>query len=356
MISMDTALQIDGSYGEGGGQILRTSLSLSVLTGQPVEITQIRAGRSKPGLKPQHLAAVKAAAAISAAQTEGAEVGSERLRFAPQSQAVPGDYHFAIGTAGAATLVAQTVLLPLVLAGSPSRVTITGGTHVPFAPTADYLEHVYLAVLRRQGFVVNFSMPKAGFFPKGGGEIVLNIPPSSLTPLTQMQRGKLRGVTAYIVTAGLPPTVGERGAETAQILSGKIGAPMTSEIREMASPGQGAAITLVAEYDSGPVGFSAIGERGKRIETVAEEACADFQAWWKIGAACDEHLADQMVLPMAFALGESRWTTSRVTEHLRSVLGLIPQFLPMKSALREAAEGAGEISLTASSHRGFGVK
>ena len=346
---MNTTLQIDGSYGEGGGQILRTSLSLSVLTGQAVEITRIRAGRSKPGLKPQHLAAVKAAAAISAAQTDGAEVGSERLWFAPQCQAVPGDYHFTIGTAGAATLVAQTVLLPLALANSPSRVTITGGTHVPFAPTTDYLEHVYLAALRRHGIVANFSMPTAGFFPKGGGEIVLEIRPSSLTSIPRMQPGKLRGVTAYIVTAGLPATVGKRGAEAVQTLSGsgKIGAAVMTELREMASPGQGAAITIVAECEGGPAGFSAIGERGKRIETVAEEAFADFLAWGKTGAACDEHLADQIVLPLALTPGASHWTTSQVTDHLRTLLWLIPQFISVDTALQESVAGTGEIAVTA---------
>ena len=206
-------VRIDGSYGEGGGQLLRTSLSLSVLTGQPVEIVHIRAGRSKPGLKAQHLAAVRAAAALSAAQVEGAELGSQRLRFTPLCDAAPGEYHFAIGTAGAAALVAQTILLPLALAAGPSRVTITGGTHVPFAPTAEYLEYVFLAALQRQGLRVNLTMPMAGFFPRGGGKFVLEIEPSVLSPLAVQERGKLHSITAYIVTAGLPTSVGERGAE-----------------------------------------------------------------------------------------------------------------------------------------------
>ncbi len=337
---METALQIDGSYGEGGGQILRTSLSLSVVTGRPVEIVNIRAGRSKPGLKAQHLAAVQAAAAISAARTGGAEIGSGALRFAPQCRAVPGEYHFAIGTAGAATLVAQTVLLPLALADAPSRVTITGGTHVPFAPTADYLERVYLAALRRQGLDVRSSTPTAGFFPKGGGKLVLEIAPcSALSPAVASRRGQMRSVTAIIVTAGLPRTVGERGAAAVRENLGGLAAKLIVETREMTSPGQGAAITLIAECDGGPAGFSAIGERGKLVETVAAEACADFLTWWNTGAVCDEHLADQWVLPMALTQGESVWTTSQATEHLRSVLWLIPQFLPRNISLRDNADG-----------------
>jgi len=344
---MDSILQIDGSYGEGGGQILRTSLSLSVLTERPIEIIRIRAGRSRPGLMPQHLAAVKAAAAISAAQTDGAEVGSGRVRFVPQSRAAPGDYHFAIGTAGAATLVAQTVLLPLALADGPSRVTITGGTHVPFAPTADYLEYVYLAALRRYGLVVTLSSPTAGFFPKGGGKIVLAIMPCPcLNSATVTQRGELRTVTARIVTTGLPATVGERGAAAVRAaFAGKIGECLTTETRQIASPGQGAAITIVADCDGGPVGFSAIGERGKRIERIAAAACTDFEAWRETGAACDEHLADQLVLPLALTQGESRWATSRVAEHLRSILWLVPQFLPRKITLSENEDGSGVIAL-----------
>ena len=336
---------IDGSYGEGGGQILRTSLSLSVLTGQPVEIGSIRAGRSKPGLKAQHLAAVQAAAALSAAQVEGAELGSQTLRFAPSCAAAPGEHHFAIGTAGAATLVAQTVLLPLALAGEPSRVTITGGTHVPFAPTAEYLEHVYLAALRRLGLRVTLTMPQAGFFPRGGGKIILDIQPSVLSPALIATRGELLSLTAHIVTSGLPPTVGERGAEAVREALGKFNSILTTEIRDLPAPGLGAAITLVAENESGPVGFSAIGERGKRIETVAAEACADFEVWRASGAACDEHLADQLVLPFALTIGESRWRTAHATDHLRSVLWLVGQFLPFTVEIQQEKSAVGTISM-----------
>lgn len=338
-------IQIDGSYGEGGGQILRTSLSLSVLTGQPIEIQRIRAGRSKPGLKAQHLAAVQAAAALSAAQIEGAELGSQRLRFTPLCAAAPGGYHFAIGTAGAATLVAQTVLLPLALAGEPSRVTITGGTHVPFAPTAEYLEHVYLPALRRRGLRVSMTLSMAGYFPRGGGEIILETEPSVLSPVTMTERGTHLAIKAHIVTSGLPPTVGERGAEAVREALGNVKAELMTEVHDLPSPGQGAAITLVAEGESGLVGFSAIGERGKRIETVAAKACAEFEAWHAAKGACDEHLADQLALPIALTAGESHWSVSRVTEHLRSMLWLLPQFLPLTIEIQQNKSAVDTISM-----------
>ena len=172
---MAQSILISGEYGEGGGQIIRTALSLAAITGRAVEISNIRSKRSKPGLQPQHLTAVHAAAAICNAEVAGAAVGSAWLRFAPQTAPQPGNYRWEIGTAGATTLVAQTVLLPLALADAPSRVTITGGTHVPHAPVAEYLEGVYLPMLRHAGCAVKMEIARTGFYPRGGGEITLHI-------------------------------------------------------------------------------------------------------------------------------------------------------------------------------------
>lgn len=339
---------IDGSHGEGGGQILRTSLSLSALTGKPVEIVKIRAGRSRPGLQAQHLASVKAAASLCAAFLEGAEIGSGRLLFAPQSAPTAGVYHFAIGTAGATALVMQTVLTPLAFAAGASRVTVTGGTHVSFAPTADYLEHVYLPTLARHGLRASLACPRAGFFPKGGGSVQAEVTGGAApAPITTTERGDLLSLTALAVTSGLPPTVAERGIATVRQEVTRLPVKMAVEAREVPSVGPGASVLLVAECEGGLAGFSAVGERGKRMETVAEEACRDFRAWWETGAACEEHLADQLVLPMALTAGESRWTTSRVTEHLRTVLWVVPQFLPVEAALTENADGSGLVTLRA---------
>ena len=336
---------IDGSHGEGGGQTLRTSLSLSVLTGRPVEINRIRAGRSRPGLQPQHLAAVRAAAAISAARTEGAEPGSTRLLFAPQSRAAPGAYHFEIGTAGAATLVAQTVLLPLALAGEPSRVAVVGGTHVPHAPPSDYLSEIYATLLSSHGLDVDVAVPTAGFLPRGGGRIELNIRPSAgWTPINLTERGPIQSVTATVLTAGLPPDVGTRGmAALRQGLAVKAGVQVTHQ--EVQSVGPGAAVFLTAQSETGRAGFSALGARGRPIGAVAGEAIAAFDRWHRTGAACEEHLADQLVLPMALTPGQSRWTTSEVTEHLRTVLWVVPQFLDVNISLEENADGSGTVRL-----------
>ncbi len=337
---------IDGSHGEGGGQTLRTSLSLSILTGRPVEISRIRAGRSRPGLQPQHLAAVRAAAAISAAQTEGAEPGSTRLLFAPQSRAAPGVYHFEIGTAGAATLVAQTVLLPLALAGEPSRVAVVGGTHVPHAPPTDYLSEIYATLLSSHGLDVDVAVPMAGFLPRGGGRIELNIRPSAgWTPINLTERGPLQSVTATVLTAALPPDVAARGMAALREGLVKVKADIRVTHRETSSLGSGAAVFLTAESETCRAGFSALGARGKPIEAVAGEAVAAFDRWHQTGAACEEHLADQLVLPMALTPGQSRWTTSKVTEHLRTVLWVLPQFLDVNISLEENADGSGTVGL-----------
>ncbi len=339
-------VEIDGSYGEGGGQILRTSLTLSVVTGQPIEITRIRAGRSKPGLQPQHLASVRAAASLCAADLDGDSVGSEHLTFAPQSDAAPGAYHFDIGTAGAAPLVMQTILLPLALADAPSRVTVVGGTHVPHAPTADYVADSYAALLRRHGLEAAFQTSRVGFTPRGGGVFQADISPSvSIRPVQLVERGPLRSLAVHVITANLPAEVGQRGADAVRKSLRHLPAEMEIKVRQEVSDGAGAAIVLVAECENGMAGVSALGARGKPMEDVATEACRELKAWWKTGAACDEHLADQLILPMAFVPKTSRWTTARVTEHLRTMLWLVPQFLPIDANLDENKDGTGTVTL-----------
>lgn len=337
-------IRIDGSYGEGGGQILRTSVSLAAITGQAVEIVNIRAGRSKPGLQAQHLTAVRAAAALCDAAMEGDAVGSMRLGFAPRAPVQPAEHRFEVGTAGAAPLVAQTVLLPLTRTTGSSRVTVTGGTHVPHAPPAEYLEAVYLPALRRSGLTASVEAERFGYYPRGGGEIHLEIAPApSLQPLDLTERGKLRSLTAFIVTSDLPDHVADRGAAAVKEALRRVGRSATIELRDRPSRGPGAAVVLAAACDGGFAGFTALGARGKPMEQVAEEACEALMDWWKTGAACDEHLADQLVLPMALAHGESRWTTPAITEHLRTVLWVTERFLPIQARLEEGVYGGGTV-------------
>ena len=343
---MPSPIQIDGSYGEGGGQIIRTSLSLSVLTGTPVEVSNVRANRTKPGLQPQHLTAVRAAAALCDARLMGDAVGSTRFTFAPQAPPRPDRYRFDIGTAGATTLVLQTALVPLAHAPEGSHLTVTGGTHNPHAPTVEYLEAIYLPVLRRAGLHATLRYLNAGYYPKGGGQVEADvIGATPVQPLDLTERGKLTRLKAYVVTSSLPGHVAERGVAALEKALKGVGRKAQVEVRDKPSPGIGAAVLLAAECENGRAGFVGLGERGKPMERVAEEPCEAFMDWWKSGAACDEHLADQLVLPLSLAAGESCWTTPCISEHLRTVLWVAQQFLPIDYSLEEQPDGTGLVTL-----------
>lgn len=343
---MSETVEIDGSFGEGGGQIIRTSLSLAAITGTPVTIFNVRARRTRPGLQPQHLTAVRAAAEICGARLDGAAVGSTAFTFTPGGPVRAGDYRFDIGTAGATPLVAQTVLVPLALAEGPSRVTVIGGTHVPHAPDADYLETVYVSALRCVGYEARFRYDQAGFYPRGGGEIQLEIRPADrVRPLEWLERGRVRGLAARVVTAQLPEHVGQRGAAAVERFLKGVGRKAAVDVRDLPSRGPGAAVTLVAELDTGYAGFTGLGARGRPMESVAEEACKQWLAWSRREAPVDEHLADQLVLPLALAAGESRWHTPEVTEHLRTVLWVTRRFLPVEADLEEREDGSGLVTL-----------
>jgi RNA 3'-terminal phosphate cyclase (ATP) len=256
----------------------------------------------------------------------------------------PGHYEFDIGTAGASTLVMQTVLLPLALADAPSRVVVEGGTHVPHAPTAQYLMHVYGDVLKECGLDVAFDSPAAGFFPRGGGRVEAEIGASTLQPVDLVERGRLRGLTVYVVTSGLPSHVAERGASTAEKALSGFRKPRIVAL-DLPSRGQGASVVVVAECENVRAGFSSIGERGKPMERVVEDACREFADWYRTGAACDEHLADQLVLPMALTRSTSRWSTSTVSEHLRTVLWVVEKFLPVSTSIEERVDGSGLVTV-----------
>jgi RNA 3'-terminal phosphate cyclase (ATP) len=343
---MPDLIEIDGSYGEGGGQIIRTSASLSAMTGKPVEIRNVRAGRSKPGLQRQHLTAVRAAAELCGAEVTGADVGASSFRFTPAHPLRAGEYRFDIGTAGATALVAQTVLVPLCHAEGTSRVVITGGTHVPHAPPAEYLATVYVPALRRAGLDLGASYRMSGFFPRGGGRLELETAPAPYTlPLDLTERGKLTSLRAFIVTANLPDHVADRGAAAVEQAMKAVGRKVEIEKPAHQSPSTGAAVVLAAECENGYGAFTGLGERGKPIEKVAEEPCRDFMRWWKSGAAVDEHLADQLVLPLCFAHAESRWTTPEVTEHLRTVIWLVRHFLPIEATLDEPPDAPATVTL-----------
>ncbi len=412
-------IEVDGSLGEGGGQVLRTALTLSVMTGQPVHISRIRARRPKPGLQPQHLAAVRAAATVSGAAVEGAAIGSQELAFDP-GPARPGDYRFDIGTAGSTSLVLQTIFLPLALTpgamlstreqcsgprvsvesrichaervddskldvatsqrsissehlpssshedqtslpigdasleyrcnelhlvhplsmtggrdSCSSEITVIGGTHVPWSPCFHYLDLQWLPYLRRMGCEATLELLLAGFYPQGNGQVRARITPTpELTPLHLTERGALRGIRGIAAVANLDVSIAERQRSRAiERLQGRHGR-LDIELLELPARTRGAFLFLLAEFRHTSACFVGLGAPGKRAEQVADEACLWLEKFLAGTGAVDEYLADQLLLPLAFAAGESRFRTAHVTPHLVTNAEII------------RASGAAEIEIT----------
>ena len=325
---------IDGSYGEGGGQVLRTSLALAAITGQPLHLDNIRAARKKPGLQAQHLTCVRAAAAICGAQVQGDVLGSQSLEFRPAHLPQAGEYTLDVteargsGSAGATALVLQTVLVPLTMASGESRLTIRGGTHVPFSPPFSYLQHVYLPALWRMGIKAQVELKRYGWYPAGGGEIAVRIQATrQLLPVMLVERGELRKVWGTAAVSNLPSHIAQRMANRAVNVLKDAGIKSHVEAAHVEATGPGTGIFLFAEYEHSVAGFTAYGRKGLPSERVAESACHDFSAHHRRDAAADLHLADQLVLPAAFAAGASHWTTCRVSRHLTTNAWVVRQFL-----------------------------
>jgi RNA 3'-terminal phosphate cyclase (ATP) len=329
------AVVIDGSYGEGGGQILRTALTLAILTGQPVRVERIRAGRRQPGLRPQHVTAVRAAAAISDAQLVGDALGSETVTFTPGGAVRPGTYVFDVteaakgGSAGSVGLVLQTVLLPLALADGRSHLSVRGGTHVAWSPSVSYLEHAFLPTVAYMGLHAEVDLEQWGFYPVGGGVVRVLILGHSgfLEPITLAERGDLVRVWGIAAVTNLPSHIPQRMANRAQNVLAAQAVGARVEARRLRGAGPGAGIFLLAEYEHAVAGFTAYGRKGLPAEQVAEAACESLLQHHRSGAPVDPHLADQLVLPMALAKGESRLVTSRVTQHLLTNAWAVRQFL-----------------------------
>lgn len=333
--------KIDGGQGEGGGQVLRTALALSAIRGMPVEVHSIRARRKNPGLQAQHLTAVSALARICGAEVDGAALGSRELRFAPGAIR-GGEYHFDVGTAGSTALVLQAILLPLALAPGPSRVVLTGGTHVPWSPSVHYVREVWFPVLGEMGVSADLELLRWGFYPKGGGRVRVAIEGGArLWPATLVSRQgalRLRGLS---VVANLARGIAERQRDQALRRLAAEGRQADIALVEAEAAGAGSFLILVADAGSVPAGFSAVGERGKPAERVADEVVDPLFGFLKGDAACDPHLADQLILPMALAGGTSRLTTSRVTPHLLTTLRLVRQVLgcPVEVGGEEGSPG-----------------
>ncbi len=320
-------LTIDGSYGEGGGQILRTALALSAVLERPVLIEKIRARRRNPGLQAQHLAGARALAEIAAAEVEGVAVGSVSLRFAP-ARIAAGEYRWDVGTAGAVSLVLQTILIPLALAPAASRISITGGTHVPWSPPFPYIEQVLLPVLEGMGLRASLTLKRWGFYPKGGGLVEGRVQPSSLHPLILSRRGRPVEIVGLSAVAGVPMSVAERQRDRALSRLRPLETPCRIEICQVEARNPGTILFLLVQCEGVRAGFSSLGERGKPAERVADEACDRVIAYLEGVGVADPYLADQLLLPMAIASGSSSLATTKVTEHLLTNCWVIEQFLP----------------------------
>jgi RNA 3'-terminal phosphate cyclase (ATP) len=332
-------IEIDGSFGEGGGQILRSSLALALLTSQSFCLRNIRAKRDKPGLRPQHLMSVLAAAEVGRAETRGASVGSTSLEFKPQSVR-PGDYHFRIGTAGATGLVLHTVHLPLALQNAPSTVTIEGGTHNDHSPCFHFLATTWREYMARLGLPLRLTMGRPGFYPRGGGKILANIPGRARPQgLTLTERRSLTRVRVLSAVASLPEHITLRQAEQAR--NWFATADLTVDVREEAWP-SGPGTMLAATFPEAPIPtlFFALGARGKRAEAVADEAAEQALDYFHGDAPVDPHTADQLVLPLAFADGPSEYRVKRVTQHLLTNIAVVRYFVDREITC-DAAEGAG---------------
>lgn len=348
---MEEIIKIDGSYGEGGGQILRTSLSLSVATGQPFEIFDIRKRRKNPGLQPQHLTSVRAAKEISSASVAGDVLGSTTLEFRPE-HIKPGAYHFNVaeqrGSAGSSSLVLQAILLPLFFGTEESHVTIEGGTHVAWSPPFHYMDQVLRPLLSPLGFSFSLRIERWGWYPKGGGTIQATILPhrENEKPLEWTDRGSLKGIQGISVVSNLPLSIAERQKEKARKMLSSRGLKADMSLLEAPSPGTGTFFFLKALFENGVAGFSSLGKRGKRAEEVSAEAVNGLLLFLDSKAALDQYSADQMIPYLACLGGKHSFSTSCITQHLLTNIWVTRKFFPELHFSMEGKVGSpGKISL-----------
>ncbi|MBZ5699763.1 MAG: RNA 3'-phosphate cyclase [Acidobacteriia bacterium] len=329
MPQTQSTLSIDGSLGEGGGQVLRTSLALALITGRSFALTNIRRRRANPGLRAQHLKAVEAARDVGKAKVEGARLGSQSLVFEPTGL-YPGEFHFDIGTAGSTSLVLQTILPPLSFAATSSTVTLVGGTHVPWSPCFHFLDLHWLHHMRKIGFNIRLKLDAAGFYPRGGGRVLATVwPVSRLSPLCLTNRGPLKRIRGISAVANLNQSIAERQKVQALKQLSDVARPVEIEILRLSSPSKGSLLLLLAEFENSQCCFYGLGALGKPAESVADEAVNELLDLLATDGAIDHYLSDQLVLPLALAPGVSEIRTSKVTQHLTTNAEIVKMFIPV---------------------------
>lgn len=328
---------IDGSEGEGGGQIVRNACALALITGEAFRITNVRGKRDKPGLMRQHVTALEAACAVGGADCEGLSVGSSEIGFKP-GRVVPGEYKFAVGTAGSTGLVLQTLLPPLMMADAPSRLVLEGGTHNIYAPPFDFIARAFLPIVNRMGPRVDARLVRHGFYPRGGGRIEVDIQPAALRPIECLERGRLLSRSATAVFAALPVDVADREIATARKLL-----PQWPEeafaVRELpAEQGPGNILLLEAEFEHVTEVFSGFGKLGVPAERVAKTAASRMEGYCASTAFAGPYLADQLLLPFALA-GGGAFTTVKPSQHALTAAVVIERFLGRRYAFEREADG-----------------
>lgn len=339
-------IELDGSQGEGGGQVLRTALAASLVKSVPVRIFDVRAGRPDPGLKAQHLASVKAAAAVGDAEVTGAELGSREVVFRPKRIAA-ADYELDIGTAGSVGLVLQTVLPALLLAPGPSTLLIRGGTHNPLAPPFEFLEKSFVPLLARMGAKIGLKLDRPGLYPEGGGKIRVTVEPASLKPLELLERGELKKRRAVAAVASLPVHIVERELKVIKQLLGW----KQSELRAgdlTGARGAGNIVLLEIESENVTEVVFGIGAKGIRAERVAEQVADDARRYIESHVPVGEHLADQLMLPLAIGSG-GRFRTMPLTPHARTQIAVLRHLLGIE--IRTTEDDAGNVTVDVPSPR-----
>lgn len=325
-------IYIDGSQGEGGGQVLRSALTLSVITKKAMHIKNIRANRPKPGLKSQHLKAVDAAASISKAEVQGSYLNSDSLIFLPKELRT-GRYKFNIPTAGSTSLVLQTIFLPLSQANSATTLIISGGTHVPWSPSFDYLSLHWLELLKKCGYNAQFKLDSAGYYPQGKGRITATIRPAyQISPLRLTKRGSIKKIYGLSTISNLDSSIADRQKRRAILRIQKFCTDIRIKTLKLPSKFKGTSILLIAEFDSDQENdiaaccYSALGKKGKPAEQVADEAVDELEIFLSTNGTVDQYLADQLLLPLTFASGISEFRTSQITNHLITNADIIKLF------------------------------
>ncbi len=331
-------IELDGAHGEGGGQLARLATALCALTGKPLRLANVRANRARPGLAAQHLAAVRALAGLCGARCAGLELRSTAFSFAPRQRPEGGELRVDVGTAGSVTLVLRALLPVLLAARAPSRVVVSGGTDVRQAPTWDYFNEVLLRLLGRMGIRVRASVMRRGYYPRGGGEVVVELEPAAPRPLVFEEKPGPWRIAGAAHVANLALPIAERMRDAAALALHERLEMRVEALARDAAMGTGGAITLWAESEAGLLGASRVAERGVRAEALGAAAGSELAADLAAGAALDVHAADQVLVYMAMAQGGSSFATRAVSSHAHTAMWLLEQFLPVRFSV--APEGA----------------